>query len=379
LSAHSTASPGTPGSTGPPRLVVTGTLPRSDVREVFALVEAATVADGVRPMSEHVTLHVRYGGEGPDRNLLLVVPGTDHPVPDHPVTDHPDGDHPDGDHPDGDHPHGAGPARTDGDVVRPGETLVGYAHLDPTEVVAGGVVEVVVHPDARGHGYGRLLVEAAAEHAPAGRLRLWAHGDHSPARALAASLGFREVRRLEQLRRSLYSPLPDPAFPADVTVRAFRPGADDAEWLALNARAFAGHPEQGSWTAADLAARIREAWFDPAGFLVAVQGGAMVAFHWTKVHGGERHDHGDGSAAHGHDPIGEVYVVGVDPGAQGHGLGRAITLAGLHRLRSLGLPQAMLYVEADNAPALAVYQALGFTHWDTDVMFSRPSDRATRS
>ncbi|WP_233153400.1 mycothiol synthase [Kineosporia sp. R_H_3] len=354
------------------RLVVTGTLAPADVARVFALVDAATVADGVRPLSEHVTLHVRYGGEGPDRNLLLVVPD--------------DGAQPD----DGTPAAGAGSPPP---VVRPGERLVGYAHLDPTDVVAGAAVEIVVHPGSRGAGHGRRLVEAAAAATPDGRLRLWAHGDNSSARALAASLGFREVRRLEQMRRSLWSPLPEARIPDGVTVRAFRPGTDDAEWLALNAKAFAHHPEQGGWTAADLGARMREAWFDPGGFLVAFDDttGAMVAFHWTKIHGGDGHDRGPaatGRAAadgadpqphahpHAHDPIGEVYVVGVDPAAQGRGLGRAMTLAGLQWLRARGLPQAMLYVEADNAPALAVYRSLGFTHWDTDVMFSRPTGAA---
>ena len=152
-------------------------------------------------------------------------------------------------------------------------------------------------------------------------------------------------------------------------MRAFRPGEDDAAWLRLNARAFAGHPEQGNWTERDLSARMKESWFAPDGFLIAEEdrpdGPQMVAFHWTKIHGADS-DH-----THGHEPIGEVYVVGVDPDHQGRGLGRSITLAGLRWLRARGLPQAMLYVEADNGPALAVYRSLGFTHWDTDVMFYR--------
>jgi mycothiol synthase len=346
-----------PGAAAAPRLVLTGRLAGADVARVFEVLDAATRADGVSPLSEHVILHVRYGGEGPDRNLLLVVPENGAPDADvggpvdPPVHD----------------------AASDVPVVGPGERLAGYAHLDPTDAVAGAALELVVHPEHRGQGYGRLLVDSAAATSPDGRLRLWAHGDSSPARALADSLGFREVRRLEQLRRSLYSPLPPVVVPDGVTVRAFRPGADDEEWLALNARAFADHPEQGSWTAADLAARMREDWFDPEGFLVATDDtdDRMLAFHWTKIHGGTAHTH-DGSS-HAHDPIGEVYVVGVDPAAQGRGLGRVMTLAGLHWLRGRGLPQAMLYVEADNAPALAVYRGLGFTHWDTDVMFSRRS------
>jgi mycothiol synthase len=318
-----------------PRIEISGALPPSDVAAVTMLTEAATEADGVRPLSEHVSLHLRYGGEGPDQHILLLV----------------------------------------------GESVVGYAHLDPTDIVAGSAAEVVVHPRYRRRGYGRLLVETANQQTPDGRLRLWAHGDHPAARQLAESMDFRVIRRLEQLRRSLDQPLLELPLPETVRIRAFRPGADDAAWLALNARAFARHPEQGNWTRRDLTARMRESWFEPEGFLIAEEddaaGPRMVAFHWTKIHGGNRPGSGPGpgggpeTISHGHDPIGEVYVVGVDPDHHRRGLGRSITVAGLRWLRDRGLPQAMLYVEADNAPALAVYRSLGFTRWDTDVMFYR--------
>ena len=315
-------------------LDVRGVLSTASVAAVTALCQAAAEADGVYPLSEHVSLHLRYGGEGPDRNLLL--------------------------------------STADG-------TLAGYAHLDPTDAVAGPAAEIVVHPAYRRRGYGRRLVQAAEAEAEAGdgRLRLWAHGDHPAARALAVSLGYEEIRQLWQMRRSLYSPLPAVQLPPGITLRAFLPGRDDEAWLALNARAFHHHPEQGGWTLEDLHERMRESWFDPAGFLLAEDAESgpdgrhpLVAFHWTKVHGGE-----SSTSGHGHDPIGEVYVVGVDPARTGHGLGRAVTVAGLQRMRSQGLTQAMLYVEADNAPALAVYRGLGFTRWDTDVMFRRPQRR----
>ena len=324
-----------------PTVLVEGRLGPDDVERVEALLAAATAADGVQPLSEHVWLHLRHGGEGPDQNLLVVVPG-------------------------------------DGGAT----VLAGYAHLDPTDPVAGPSAEVVVHPEHRGHGYGRLLVGAALDAAPGHRLRLWAHGDHPAARALAVSLGFSEVRRLEQWRRSLRDPLPEAPLPPGVRVRSFRPGDDDGAWLALNAAAFAHHPEQGGWTLQDLHARTTEAWFDPQGFLLAEQDGPdgtpeLVGFHWTKVHGGDGHAHPHAHAhaeGHGHEPIGEVYVVGVSPAHQGRGLGRALTVAGLRHLRGLGLAQAMLYVEADNAAARAVYRALGFAPWDTDVMFLRAAE-----
>jgi mycothiol synthase len=240
-----------------------------------------------------------------------------------------------------------------------GDELVGYAQLEDTDPVEAPAAELVVHPAHRGHGHGRAL--GAALLAESGkRLRVWAHGGHSAARHLAQVLGLTLFRELRQMRRPLTDlDLPEPKLPDGVSVRPFVPGRDDAAWLAVNAAAFAHHPEQGSLTQRDLDDRMAEPWFDPAGFFLAFRDGELVGFHWTKVHAEEQ--------------IGEVYVVGVRPGAQGGGLGRALTTIGLRYLAAQGLPTAMLYVDADNKAAVAVYERLGFFTHETDLMYRAES------
>ncbi|WP_018686775.1 mycothiol synthase [Actinokineospora enzanensis] len=238
--------------------------------------------------------------------------------------------------------------------------VVGYAHLD-TEGDAFGrqVAEVLVRPDARRRGIGSALVDAVLERAPAD-VRLWAHGDHPGAARIAEARGLGRVRELLTMRLDLAdAALPEPVWPDGVRVREFVPGADEDALVAVNKRAFDWHPEQGALTAADVVATEAEPWFDPAGLFLAVDGADRVlGFHWTKVHTGD-------------EPVGEVYVVGVDPQAQGGGLGKALTLVGLTHLRALGLRTVMLYVEADNAPAVAVYGRMGFTRSDADIQYAR--------
>lgn len=296
------------------RVEIRQRLDEQEIADVLGVVEAATDADGVRPLNEHVMLHLRYGGDPRARSVLVYVE----------------------------------------------DRLAGYAHVDPTDEVEGPSGELVIHPSYRSQGYGkRLLTEVLG--LTEGRLRLWAHGDHPGAGALASSLGLARVRSLWQMRRSLFAPLEAYTLPEGVELRTFVPGADEEAWLKVNSAAFAHHPEQGAWTLDDLLRRERESWFDPAGFFLAFRDRKLVGFHWTKIHG---------SSAHGHEPLGEVYVVGVDPSAQGTGLGKALTLAGLSHLRSRGLAQAMLYVDEANTAAIRLYESLGFSRWDVDVMYA---------
>lgn len=285
---------------------------------VAGLLAEAAASDGVQAVSEQGRLQLRGGHREGVRHFLLTV----------------------------------------------GDELVGYAQLEDTDPVEAPAAELVVHPGRRGRGHGRALGNALMA-ASGKRMRVWAHGGKSAARHLAQVLGLTMFRELRQLRRPL-SPLEiaEPVWPAGVTVRTFVPGQDDAAWLAVNAAAFAHHPEQGGMTQRDLDDRKAEPWFDPKGFFLAERAGSdsgtdgpaeLLGFHWTKVHAEEQ--------------LGEVYVVGIRPDAQGGGLGKALTAIGLRHLAAEGLPTAMLYVDADNIAALTVYERLGFSTYEVDLMY----------
>ena len=297
-----------------------GPLDESTAAQVRQLADSATSADGVAPLSEQPLLQLTTG------------PGTVH-----------------------------GLAR-DADGA-----LVGYAQLDlgAPEVASA---ELVVAPGARRQGLGRALLAslrevagAPADDAGPRPLVVWAHGDLPAARALAGAESMGVVRELWQMTVDLDQHPVDPApvVPHGVSVRPFRRGEDEERWRWLNARAFAHHPEQGRLTREDLEARMAEPWFDPAGFLLAERDGVLLGSVWTKVHPP------DGVEA----PVGEIYVVGVDPGAQGLGLGTALTRLGLAHLAGRGLRRVMLYTDADNTVAVRTYTGTGFVRTAVDVQF----------
>jgi mycothiol synthase len=299
-----------------------------DVEAVVGLLQAAAAADGVRPLSEEGELRLRHGGPPGGRDLVVR-----------------------------------------GASGRP----VGYARPEIADVDAEA--ELVVHPEHRRAGAATALLARLGELAGPRPLSGWAHGDLPAATALARRYGFERARVLLQLRRALGDDAlaGDAVLPEGVHVAAFRPGVDERSWLRVNARAFATHPEQGRWTEQDLLLREAEPWFDPAGFLLAWRGdpdagGTLLGFHWTKVH-----PPGDA----GPEAVGEVYVLGVDPQAQGLRLGRALTDRGLAHLRSRGLRQVLLYVEEDNERAVRLYEGSGFTRWSADVVWRRGTGSGT--
>lgn len=227
--------------------------------------------------------------------------------------------------------------------------ILGYAQID-------GAAELAIHPDQRRRGHGRGLVGAVLTEPG---VRLWAHGDLPAAKALAEDLGLQRVRDLHLM--SAPGPRHQVAAPdaEGITVRTFEVGRDEDAWLAVNARAFADHPEQGRLTRADLDARIAQPWFDPSVFFLAEDAatGQLLGSLWVKIE----------------ETVGEIYALGVDPEAQGRGLGGLLTAHAMAAFSGAGLDRLELYVEGENTAAIRTYLRVGFTKERADVQYARPT------
>lgn len=264
-------------------------------------------------------------------------------------------------------------------VTDNGDAIIGYLNLGPPRESAGEMAELAVHPRARRRGIASAMARAAL-HKTSGRNQFWAHGTLEPARATASALGLLPVRELVQMRRALVETPVISEPPPGVQIRTYAGASDDAELLRVNNAAFARHPEQGGWTEAELAERRNEPWFDPAGLFLAFEdsedsqgerAGRLLGFHWTKVHLDR-------------PGLGEVYVLGVDPSAQGRGLGKILTSIGIASLgdrladrENSAEPTVMLYVESDNLAAVRTYQSLGFTTYSVDTAYAADAARAS--
>ena len=239
-------------------------------------------------------------------------------------------------------------------LTRPTTELVGLVGRTEGRVVAfvaltpanegWWAMEIAIAPALRQHEHYRPLFEAAvAEVRLRGGKALRAWLFHPGLATAAVREGFKEERQLFKMEHHL--PLsPEANYPPDIRVSSFRPGHDEKPLLTLNNEAFFGHPENGAWTEAELAVRMKRDWFDPKMLLMARKEQNLVGFIWLKAGNGE----------------GEIYVVAVAPHFQGSGLGKALVVDGLNQLEKAGAEKAFLYVDADNHRALRLYRDLGF-------------------
>ena len=294
-------------------------LSKSQQESVLALIKAAHDFDGTPAIAEHVLLHLRHGGDKSDSHL----------------------------------------------VIEENKDAIAYAHLDTTDLVAGPSVEAVVHPQHRGKGLGALILKKAIKIC-GDRTRIWSHGDLPAAKAIAASLKLERLWSNLLMNKSLGEIQP---VTSKYSIRTFIPSLDNQAFLALNNKVFADYPDQGGWSEDDLKVRVNESWFDDKGFFVAEDMGELIGFCWTKIHGAHTHSHSGGDDDHGHEALGEIYVLAVNPDYKGQGVGRDLTITGLNYLKYQGLNNVMLYVGVENKPAFNLYKSLGFNEFGSDVMY----------
>jgi mycothiol synthase len=295
------------------------TLQKDQRHQVLDLIQRSAIFDNSPPIAEHILLHLRHGGDKSDSHL----------------------------------------------VIEETSKVIGYAHLDQTDLVAGPTVELVVDPDHRSFGIGKQLLGRAVEICGQ-NLRLWVHGENEAAAALANSFNFEKIRTVLQMQKQLTDIEKLPNIDPKIIIRSFLPGLDSNDWLSLNNKVFKAHPEQSDWQLSDLNHRLGEEWFDEKGFFIASLNNQMIGSTWTKIHGALTHDHG---GFHDHPAIGEIYITAVDPAYSGSGLGRALTITALNYLMYQGLTDAMLYVDFDNSRALKLYRSLGFTESGKDILY----------
>jgi len=294
-------------------------LSKSQQESVLSLIKAAHDFDGTPAIAEHVLLHLRHGGDKSDSHL----------------------------------------------VIEENQEVIAYAHLDTTDLVAGPSVEAVVHPQHRGKGLGALILKEAIKIC-GDKTRIWSHGDLPAAKAIAASLKLERLWSNLLMSKSLGEIQP---VTCKYPIRTFIPGLDNQAFLALNNKVFADYPDQGVWSEDDLKVRLNEDWFEKEGFFVAEDKGELIGFCWTKIHGAHTHSHAGGDDDHGHEALGEIYVLAVNPDYKGQGVGRGLTITGLNYLKYQGLNNVMLYVGVENKPAFSLYKSLGFNEFGSDVMY----------
>jgi len=294
-------------------------LSKPQQESVLALIKAANDFDGTPPIAEHVILHLRHGGDKSDSHI----------------------------------------------VFESNNQVIAYAHLDTTDLVAGPSIEAVVHPSHRGKGLGSLILKEAIK-VCGDNTRIWSHGDLPAAKSIAASLKLERLWSNLLMSKSLGGIQP---VTSNYPFRTFIPDFDNQAFLSLNNKVFANYPDQGGWSEDDLKVRLNEAWFEKEGFFVAEDKGELIGFCWTKIHGAHTHSHSDQDDDHGHDALGEIYVLAVNPDYKGQGVGRDLTITGLNYLKHQGLSNVMLYVGVENKPAFNLYESLGFNKIGSDIMY----------
>lgn len=283
----------------------------SDIAAVTGLLSAVEIADSRRPLNDHLWIDLRHGGRAGFAGLIAWEPHTANPV----------------------------------------------AYCQVSRGNDSWAIDLVVDPHHRYKTFdlGQGLLHEAEKiisDEGGGHVHWWVFNSNETHNLLAAQINLKPDRNILQLQVKLplaQEVLDDTKAISTVT---YEVGVDDTNWLSVNNRAFADHPEQGGWTIETLSSRLDESWFDSSGMLLHYleePTRQLAGFCWTKLD------------KLSNPKLGEIYIIAVDPDHHNKGLGRSLTVAGLNYLATAGATTGMLFVDKENTAAISMYSKIGFS------------------
>ncbi|MFE6872258.1 GNAT family N-acetyltransferase [Kitasatospora sp. NPDC057692] len=213
-----------------------------------------------------------------------------------------------------------------------------------------------VDPDFRGRGLGGELLDrlmTAAETV----VQVETEALTPAAEELFRSRGLRQEFAEDVFRLGPETPLPAVAWPAGVGIEewpedCWEEGAADAFHEAYR-HSFADRPGFPGWTRAEWATWLIDDGFRPGASLLARDSdGVPVGFVVCAE--------------------GFLVQVGAVPAWRRRGLGRALAVAALERLRAAGDAEVFLDVNVNNPASAALFRSLGLTRVARRARFGRP-------
>ena len=216
------------------------------------------------------------------------------------------------------------------------------------------VLTFQVHPQARDRGLEtQILTWAIAGAQEQARQRgrtfsLWCrcHEHETEHRALLEGAGFKPLPARDlRLVRSLALPLPAAHLPAGFVLRGGVHGEELEQYQELHQAVFDGIGMGLDYHQSPA--------YEPDLDVIAVDAaGTFAAFCLCELIGV--------ADSSGEYTVGEIGVIGTRPTQQRHGLGRALLLTGMHRLKERGATSVFLETELAETPALRLFTSLGF-------------------
>jgi ribosomal protein S18 acetylase RimI-like enzyme len=259
--------------------------------------------------------------------------------------------------------------------------LVGMGRLwiPPVGEVIDGFLWFRVLPTARGGDLERQIVawaegrmrEVSQERGVQVKLRSGSRATQSdsPSKtlrdriALLESCGFIADRYFFTMERSLSLPIPESQLPDGFTIRQVRSNEDAEAWVELFNQSFIDH-----WNHHDLTVESYKHWltdpdYKPELDLVAVAAdGTFAAFCHCDISPEDNKRSGRNE--------GWISTLGTRRGFRRKGLGRAMLLAGMQRLKVAGVDTARLGVDTENpSGAGQLYESVGFRKVYTQIMY----------